>query len=123
MGAEIDLEVVVISQKKMITMANRAGKPIFIANQILESMVTNHRPTRSEAADVANAIMDGVDGLVLSSETAIGEYVEDSLATMRKLCVAAEKNTNYLEYQMKAMRNVTKPIHINESIGNSRNIF
>jgi pyruvate kinase len=50
LGAEIDLEVVVVSQKKMINMANRAGKPIFIANQILESMVSNYRPTRSEAA-------------------------------------------------------------------------
>ncbi|KAJ3365691.1 hypothetical protein HDU91_002107 [Kappamyces sp. JEL0680] len=119
LGAEIELEVVVIAQKKMINMANRSGKPIFIANQILESMVTNYRPTRSEAADVANAVMDGADGLVLSAETAIGEFVEESLATMRKLCVSAEKNTNYLEYQMKAMRNVTKPIHINESIASS----
>lgn len=50
LGAEIDLDIVVISQKKMISQANRAGKPIFISNQILESMVTNYRPTRSEAA-------------------------------------------------------------------------
>jgi pyruvate kinase len=63
--------------------------------------------------------MDGADGLVLSAETAIGEFVLESLATMRKVCITAEKNTNYLEYQMKAMRNVTKPIHINESIASS----
>lgn len=63
--------------------------------------------------------MDGADGLVLSAETAIGEYVLESLATMRKLAITAEQNTNYLEYQMKAMRNVTKPIHINESIASS----
>lgn len=75
LGAEIELDVVVIAQKKMISMANRAGKPIFISNQILESMTTNYRPTRSEAADVANAVMDGADGLVLSAETAIGEFV------------------------------------------------
>lgn len=49
----------------------------------------------------------------------VGEYVLESLATMRKLCITAEQNTNYLEYQMKAMRNVTKPIHINESIASS----
>ena len=119
LGAEVDLEYVVVAQKKMINMANRSGKPIFIANQILESMRTNYRPTRSEAADVANAVMDGADGLVLSAETAIGEYVLESLQTMRKICLKAEQNTNYLEYQMKAMRNVTKPIHVNESIASS----
>ena len=76
--------------------------------------------------------MDGADGLVLSAETAIGKlliilsfilcvggFVLESLSVMRKLCINAEQNTNYLEYQMKAMRNVTKPIHINESIASS----
>ncbi|KAJ3325942.1 hypothetical protein HDV06_002327 [Boothiomyces sp. JEL0866] len=119
LGAEVDLEVVVVAQKKMINQANQQGKPIFIANQILESMKTNIRPTRSEAADVANAVMDGADGLVLSAETAIGDFVLESLILMRKICFKAEQNTNYLEYQMKAMRNVTKPIHINESIASS----
>ncbi|KAJ2999713.1 hypothetical protein HDV02_001956 [Globomyces sp. JEL0801] len=119
LGAEVELELVVIAQKKMINMANHAGKPIFIANQILESMRTNYRPTRSEAADVCNAVMDGADGLVLSAETAVGQYVLESLSTIRKICYKAEQNTNYLEYQMKAMRNVTKPIHINESIASS----
>lgn len=126
LGAEVDLEVVVVAQKKMINQANQQGKPIFIANQILESMKTNIRPTRSEAAgnsylilDVANAVMDGADGLVLSAETAIGDFVLESLIMMRKICFKAEQNTNYLEYQMKAMRNVTKPIHINESIASS----
>jgi pyruvate kinase len=119
LGAEVDLEYVVVAQKKMINMANRAGKPTFIANQILESMRTNYRPTRSEAADVANAVMDGADGLVLSAETAVGDYVIDSLRQLRNICFKAEQNTNYLEYQMKAMRNVTKPIHVNESIASS----
>jgi pyruvate kinase len=119
LGAEVDLELVVIAQKKMINMANRAGKPIFISNQILESMTTEYRPTRSEAADVANAVMDGADGLVLSSETAVGSYVLETLEMLRKICLKAEQNTNYLEYQMKAMRNVTKPVHVNESIASS----
>lgn len=63
--------------------------------------------------------MDGADGLVLSAETAIGEFVLESLHAIRKISLAAEHSTNYLEYQMKAMRNVTKPIHINESIASS----
>jgi pyruvate kinase len=119
LGAEVELETVVIAQKRMINMANRAGKPVFISNQILENMTHNYRPTRSEAADVANAVMDGADGLVLSAETAIGQYVCESLDALRKICLKAEHNTNYLEYQMKAMRNVTKPIHVNESIASS----
>lgn len=72
LGSEVDVDVVVIGQKRMIAQANIAGKPILVANQVLESMLYNPRPTRSEAADVANAVMDGVDGLVLSSETAVG---------------------------------------------------
>jgi pyruvate kinase len=119
LGAEVELEYVVVAQKKMINLANRAGKPTFIANQILESMRTNYRPTRSEAADVANAVMDGADGLILSAETAVGEYVLESLQQLRNICFQAELNTNYLEYQMKAMRNVTKPVHVNESIASS----
>jgi pyruvate kinase len=69
--------------------------------------------------DVANAVMDGCDGLVLSAETAIGKYPLECLETLRKICLKAEQNTNYLEYQMKAMRNVSKPVHVNESIASS----
>ncbi|KAJ8326800.1 hypothetical protein BDV3_001441 [Batrachochytrium dendrobatidis] len=119
LGAEVDVDVICVAQKKMVALANTAGKPILIANQMLESMVSNPYPTRSEASDVTNAVMDGVDGLVLSGETAIGEYVIETVATMRKIIYQAELNTNYLEYQMKAMRSVTKPIHINESIASS----
>ncbi|KAI8816277.1 pyruvate kinase [Fimicolochytrium jonesii] len=119
LGAEIDVELVTIAQKKMIALANVAGKPILVANQMLESMRTNPRPARSEAADVANAVMDGVDGLVLSGETAIGEYVLDSVSAMRRIAYQAEKNTNYLEHQIKTMRSVPKPIPISESIASS----
>eukprot|EP00842_Homolaphlyctis_polyrhiza_P003560 jgi/Hompol1/4204/HPOL_003536-RA len=119
LGAEIEVEVVAIAQKKMITLANAAGKPILVANQMLESMLTSPHPTRSEAADIANAVMDGADGLVLSAETAVGEFVIEAVETMHKIAYQAELNTNYLEYQMRAMRNVTKPIHVNESIASS----
>lgn len=119
LGAEVDVDLVVIGQKKMIAQANVAGKSVLVANQILESMVSHPHPTRSEAADVANAVMDGVDGFVLSSETAIGNHVFEVLKVARRIATQAEKATNYLEYQMKAMRNVTKPIHVNESIASS----
>ncbi|KAL2919823.1 Pyruvate kinase [Polyrhizophydium stewartii] len=119
LGSEVDVDIIAIAQKKMVAMANAAGKPILIANQVLESMVSNPRPTRSESADVANAVMDGVDGLVLSAETAVGEYVDETVKAMRKIAYQAELNTNYLEYQMKAMRNVPKPVHVNESIASS----
>ena len=74
LGAEVDVEIVTTEQKRLISMANAVGKPIFVANQMLESMRSHPRPTRSEAADVANAVMDGVDGLVLSAETAVGTF-------------------------------------------------
>ncbi|KAJ3014748.1 hypothetical protein HKX48_004986 [Thoreauomyces humboldtii] len=119
LGAEVDVELVTIAQKKMISMANIAGKAILVANQMLESMRTNPRPARSEAADVANAVMDGVDGLVLSAETAIGEYVLESVNSMRRIAYQAEKNNNYLEYQVKTMRSVPKPIPVSESIASS----
>ncbi|KND02257.1 pyruvate kinase [Spizellomyces punctatus DAOM BR117] len=119
LGAEVDVDLVTVAQKKMISMANVAGKPILVANQMLESMRTNPRPSRSEAADVANAVMDGVDGLVLSGETAIGEYVLESVDSMRRIAYQAEKNTNYLEYQVKTMRSIPKPIPVSESIASS----
>jgi pyruvate kinase len=86
LGSEVDVDVVVIGQKKMIALANVAGKPVMIANQILESMIDNPYPSRSEAADIANAVMDGVDGLVMSSETAVG------------VCKSVKIRTTYLMF-------------------------
>lgn len=119
LGSEVDVEIVATAQKKMISMANTAGKPILVANQVLESMRNHPRPTRSEAADVVNAVMDGADGLVLSSETAVGSYVCESVITMRRIALEAEKQTNYVEHQLKMMRNIPKPIGVSESIASS----
>ena len=99
--------------------ANTAGKPILVANQMLEQMKSYPRPTRSEAADIANAVMDGVDGLILSAETAVGDYVRESVETMRRIAFLAEQNTNYLDYQIRSMRNVPKPLNVSESIASS----
>lgn len=82
-------------------------------------MKSHPRPTRSEAADIANAVMDGTDGLVLSSETAVGDFVVESIATMRKIAIEAERQTNYMEYSLKQMRDVPKPIGTSESIASS----
>ncbi|KAJ3113132.1 hypothetical protein HK100_002089 [Physocladia obscura] len=119
LGCEIDVETVTMEQKRMIMMANITGKLVMVSNQMFESMRTNPRPTRSEAADTANAVMDGADGLVLSAETAVGNYVFEALDTMRRVAAQAEKNTNYLDYQIKMSRSVPKPISVSESIASS----
>lgn len=119
LGAEVEIEEVTISQKRMIARANVVGKSVLIANQMLESMKTHPRPSRSEAADVANSVMDGVDGIVLSGETAVGQYVFESLSTMRRLAYKAELNCNYAEFQLKMTRSVPKPIGVSESIASS----
>lgn len=119
LGAEIELEMVTTEQKRCIQTANTQGKLILVANQMLESMRENPRPTRSEASDITNAVMDGADGLVLSGETAIGKYVVESCQIMRKLAKQAENSVNYSDYAIGMMRLIPKPIGVSESIASS----
>jgi pyruvate kinase len=103
----------------MMALANSAGKPVVIISQVLDSMVDNPRPTRSEVADIANCVMDGADALCLSGETAIGEYPVESIHTLCKIALQAELSSNYLEFQTRLMKSIPKPIAVSESIASS----
>ncbi len=115
LGVEVSTALVPIYQKKIIQKANECGKPVITATHMLESMMTSPRPTRAEASDVANAILDGSDAIMLSGETAAGEYPIDSVLTMDLIAKAIEEIIPYEERLQRSIKSSRKTI--NDAIG------
>lgn len=115
LGVEIEAEKIPILQKQIIKKCNIAGKPVITATQMLDSMIRNPRPTRAEVTDVANAILDGTDAVMLSGETASGKYPIEAVKTMYNIAINTETSSQYLE-TLKSKRTLDNKISTTNAI-------
>ena len=115
LGVEMAAEDVPMLQKRLIAQCSAAGKPVITATQMLESMVNNPRPTRAEASDVANAILDGSDAVMLSAESASGRYPVESVEVMRRIIQATEASLTYADPSRRRRRSAG-PMAVHEGV-------
>ncbi len=119
LGAELPIQKIAAVQKSLIARCNVAGKPVVVSAQLLDSMCANRYPTKAEACDVSNAVLDGVDALMLSAETAIGRYPLESLTTLADLALEAERMLPRKQLFQSMIALQPRPFPTEESIASS----